>query len=284
MFARFSLVSIAVGLLLLVGGVFLSEGYSSKRGFLESLPKMKVRLTADEQHARFSQILLTDTANGLVVRFEDKLIQMPYAMANSELSRIVKAFSDQKLGPPQPNHKYFFEGWWTVEPGMSIPLSVLLTAASALIIIGATVLVGARIRTNTIIEAPIAITGDTESSNSVQARPPEVQTPVKRSRLRLALHLWGGVCIKAAADISGLVVVRGGSDVESALSAAVAAGLIAVLLFLVGYYLSHQLVAVLDRASIAPKVKKTTMILLPIAYSVGAIVVGGVAGFLAGQR
>lgn len=282
MISRLAIASIAIGLILLAGGMFLSEGYSAKHGFLGSLPKMKIRLIADERYARFSQVLKSDPV-------DEGILELPasysVAMGDMEINQVAQAFEAQRLGSPKPGYIYSFNGW-AVQRGTTIPLGPALAIASALVIVGAAVLVGARVQRYPTREA--AITGTEQaipSSAELTTRPKtsEAETPVTRSRLRLGLHLWGGICVKAAADVSGLVVVRGSGDVDSALAAAVAAGLIAVLLILAGYYLSYQLVAALDRTSIAPQAKKTILILLPVAYFVGAILVGGVAGLLAGS-
>jgi hypothetical protein len=112
--------------------------------------------------------------------------------------------------------------------------------------------------------------------------PSQAQAPVRRSNLRFVLHLWAGICLKAAADVSGIFAVRGGQSVESASATATGAGLVAVLLIVVGYYLSHQLVSALDKSSLAPKIRKGILIGLPFAYFVGAILLGGTVGLIAG--
>lgn len=283
MIGRFAIAGIALGLLLFTGGVFLAEGYSAKRGFLESLPKMKVRLSPDVQYARFSQVLRSETAAGRLIEFEGRLIQMPYEMEDAEVIRVVAAFDAQRLGSARPEHQFFFDGW-AVKPGINFPLGLVLAVGSALVIIGAAVLVGAHVRNRQIISVPIS---DTERHTKAESSEPKA--PTKRSYLRFALHLWGGVCLKAAADVSGLIgvvsgliAVHGGTTIESAGAAALTAGLIAGLLILAGYYLSHRLVVALDNAPLSPKQKKTLLILLPIAYFIGAIVLGGTVGLITG--
>jgi hypothetical protein len=93
------------------------------------------------------------------------------------------------------------------------------------------------------------------------------------------------MCLKVAADVSKLfdAIGSGRGDIESASAAAIAAGLITVLLMLAGYYLSLQLVSVLDKAPLAPSVRKTVLVLLPIAYFAGAILLGATAALLAAQ-
>lgn len=284
MIARFAVATIAIGLVLLAGGIFLSEGYSAKQGFLASLPKMKVRLAGDKRHAQFSQVLRTEAKGDSAD--EGVLFQVPasYAvgMRDAELSQVAQAFDAQRLGPPKSGYVYSFSGW-AVERGISLPLGPLLAVGSFLVIVGAVVVVSAYTWNHARKEGPSSATGDVPPLDSHQPMGPETKTPVKQSGLRFVLHLWGGVCLKAAADVSGLVVVRGASDVESASRAATAAALITVLLILVGYFISHRLVAALDTASFAPKFRTTIMILLPIAYFVGAILIGGVAGLFAGN-
>src|SRR5687768_14816154 len=125
MIGRFAIASIALGLLLLVGGIFLGEGYSAKRGFLESLPRMNVRLTANQQHAQFFEVLKSEAAVGPLIQFEGKLIQMRYEMGEAEVSRVLTSFDAQRLGGAKPEHKCFFAGW-TVQPGTTIPLGPVL--------------------------------------------------------------------------------------------------------------------------------------------------------------
>lgn len=96
------------------------------------------------------------------------------------------------------------------------------------------------------------------------------------------MHLWAGICLKAAADVSGVFAFRAGRNVESASAAATGAGLTALLLIITGYYLSHQLIAALDKSSLRPGVRRAIFIALPFAYFAGAIVVGGTVGLIAG--
>jgi hypothetical protein len=279
MLSRLALASIAVGLLLSAAAILLSEGYSAKRGFLESLPKMTVRLTSDERRPQFSEVLQPGKGQGQVIQFEGKLVQMSYEMAELEIRRVLEAFDAQRLAKPKPNHMYLFEGW-ILRKGTTAPLGPVLALASALVIIGAAVLLGTRTMARPTTQIPAE---RIQPSISEPAMTTEVQTPVKPSRLRVALHVWGGVSMKVAADVSGLVVIRGESDVESARAAAAAAGLIAALLVLAGYYLSYRLVSSLDKAVIAPKVKRMIMVFLPFAYLAAAIVIGGIAGLFAGK-
>ena len=147
MTSRIAIAVTALGLLLFAGGLFLSEGYSAKRGLLESLPRMKVRITEDEKRARFSQIGKSETKAGPLIDFEGHLIQMPYQMEDFEVRRVLKAFDAQRI-PAKTDHKVFFEGWTVDTQGVTLPLRLVLALASALIIIGIAVLVGARLRGN----------------------------------------------------------------------------------------------------------------------------------------
>ena len=276
MIARIAIATIALGLLLLAAGTLLSEGYSAKRGFLESLPMMKVRLTTDEQVAQFFEVANSETAAGPLIRFEGKLVQMHREMEGAEVNRVLESLVTQRLGAAKPEHKFLFAGW-SVQPGTTVPLGPVLAIASALAIIGAAVLIGARARHHR--------TASTPTVSAEQTTPPEpsqVQTSISRSRWRFALHCWGGVCAKAAADVSGILKVRGGRDVESASAVALGAGFAAALLLIAGYYLSYQLVSALDKSSLSPRNKKTILILLPIAYLVGAILLGGMVGLVTG--
>lgn len=105
---------------------------------------------------------------------------------------------------------------------------------------------------------------------------------VRPSRWRIALHLWAGVCLKAAADVSGVLKAQGGRSVEEAQAAATAAIVITLLLYAVGYYLSYQLASALDRTSLTPSKRKAILIALPFAYFALAILLGGTVGLVAG--
>lgn len=105
---------------------------------------------------------------------------------------------------------------------------------------------------------------------------------VRPSRWRIGLHLWAGVCLKAAADVSGLLKSRGGGSVEEASAAVTGAVVVTLVLYGVGYYLSHQLASALDRTSLAPSKRKAILIALPIVYFVLAILLGGTVGLIAG--
>ena len=260
----------------------MSEGYSAKRGFLESLPIMKVRLTADEQHGQFFEVLRSETAAGRLIEFEGNLVQMPHEMDDVEIGRVLTSFDAQRLGIAKPEHKFFFSTW-AIERGTTLPLGLTLTVAIALIIFGMGVLISEHLRHQQTASPPMA-----SAEQTTRPEPSQVQTPIRRSRLRFALHLWGGVCLKLAADVGGIFPfsrifpVRGGLDIESAAAVASAAGLAAVLFMVASYYLSYQLVSALDKSSLSPKHKKSILILLPFAYFVGAILLGGVVGLFTG--
>ena len=191
-----------------------------------------MHLTSDQQHAQFFEVLKSETAAGPLIQFEGKLIQMPHEMGEAEVSRVLTSVDVQRLGVAKPEHKFFFAGW-AVQPGTTFPLGPVLAIASTLIIVGAAVLSGTRLRSQQATSAQMV-----SAEQTIQPEPSQVQSPIKRSRLRLALHLWGGVCLKAAADVSQIFAVRGGRDLESASAAAAGAGLAAVLLIVAGYYLS----------------------------------------------
>jgi hypothetical protein len=137
MIVRIAIASIAAGLILLVGGMFLSEGYSTRHGFLGSLPRMTIRLTADERNAQFIQVFRPSPDEGT--------FQIPashaVAMGDAEISQVMEAFNAQQLGMPKPGYIYSFDGW-TAQRGTRIPLGRTLAIASALVIVGAAMLVG----------------------------------------------------------------------------------------------------------------------------------------------
>lgn len=275
---RIAISSIALGLLLLAGGVFLSEGYSAKRGFLESVSKMKVRLTADERRANLKAVPRSNPVLG-------GLVQLPYSPNPTEIDmfgeesliemeRVANSF-DAHPFKVDPEHRLLFLGWTTVQQsGITLRLGPVLAFASALIIIGVAVLAGALMRRPLSVSVPL--------NHSEQVVAPEtagLHEPVRHPRLRLALHMWGGVCVKAGADVSGLLK-RSASYVDAPFVWAATAGLIAVLLIVTGYYLSKLLVSALDKASITPRQKRTVSILLPFVYFVVAILLGGVGSLL----
>lgn len=144
MTVRLAIAILVAGLLLLSAGVFLSEGYSARRGFLESLPQMKVRLTADEKRARFGQVPLSYPAAGPLIDFEGAMIQMPRPMEDFEVRNVLEAYGAQRLAPAKPENKYLFEGWTIDTQGTTLPLGPVLALAAALIVIGAALLFGAR--------------------------------------------------------------------------------------------------------------------------------------------
>jgi hypothetical protein len=113
-------------------------------------------------------------------------------------------------------------------------------------------------------------------------QPTDAAPKVRPSRWRIALHLWAGVCLKAAADVSGMLKARGGSSVEEAQAAATGAVIVTVLLYAVGYYLSYQLASTLDRTGLTPSKRKAILIALPFAYFALAVILGGTVGILAG--
>lgn len=105
---------------------------------------------------------------------------------------------------------------------------------------------------------------------------------VRPSRWRFALHLWAGVCLKAAADVSGVLKGQGGRSVEEAQAAATAAVVITLLIYAAGYYLSYHLASALDKTSLSPAKRKAISIALPFAYFAFAILLGGTVGLVAG--
>src|SRR4051812_19997921 len=97
-------------------------------------------------------------------------------------------------------------------------------------------------------------------------QPTDAAPKVRPSRWRIALHLWAGVCLKAAADVSGMLKGHGGLSVAEAQALATAAAIITIVLILVGYYLSYQLASALDRTGLTLSKKKAILIALPFAY------------------
>lgn len=97
----------------------------------------------------------------------------------------------------------------------------------------------------------------------------------KPSRWWILFHLWGGVCLKAYVDVSGLSKLMlgtpSGSDPASASSYAGTAGLVAVCAVALGYFLSKSLVKTIDRGAMPNKGKLVVKRILPVAYFAGAV-------------
>lgn len=100
-------------------------------------------------------------------------------------------------------------------------------------------------------------------------------TKKKPSRLRLLLHLWGGICLNAFAETSGLSKAildpLKGFDPTSASRYATAAGLLTVGIVVAGYFLSSSLVRVIDSISLSQKGRVIIKGALPIAYIIGVV-------------
>ncbi|WP_018402695.1 hypothetical protein [Marinobacter gelidimuriae] len=95
------------------------------------------------------------------------------------------------------------------------------------------------------------------------------------SRWWILFHLWGGVCLKAYSDVSGLSqLLLGslrGSGHSAASSYAGTAAIIAVGTVALGYFLSKFLVNSINSGRLPNKGKLIVKILLPIGYLAGAI-------------
>ncbi len=211
MIARFAIASVAAGLLLFAAGIFLSEGYSVKRGFLESLPRMKIRLSGDETHARFSQVLHSEAPAGPGNTYQGEgMLNFP-PMDDSDAVRVIDAFNKQHLGRAKAGHVFVFAGW-VITPGKTLPLGPVLAIASALVIVGVALLVGARARHQQTTSTPMV-----SAEQTTRPELSQVQTPIRRSRLRFALHIGGmsriyigggGLALFVGASI-GLLMGRG---------------------------------------------------------------------------
>jgi len=97
----------------------------------------------------------------------------------------------------------------------------------------------------------------------------------KPYRLHMLLHLWGGICLDAFAETSGLskVVLTAlkGSDSTSAFRYAGAAGLLTVGIVIAGYFLSSSLVKVINYSALSQKNKTIIKGLLPFVYIIGVV-------------
>lgn len=103
----------------------------------------------------------------------------------------------------------------------------------------------------------------------------QLQEKDKPSRWWMLFHIWGGVCLKTYADISGLSQLllgsSKGSDPSAASIYAGTAALIAVGTVALGYFLSKFLVNAIDRGGLPSKGKFIVKIILPFGYFAGAI-------------
>ena len=103
-----------------------------------------------------------------------------------------------------------------------------------------------------------------------------VKKKEKLSRWWIGYHLWGGLCLKTFADISGLfnliLGIPKNSNPASASSYASLAGLLAVGIAALGYFLSLTIVKAIDAGSFSRKAKTTLKIILPFAYLAIALV------------
>lgn len=117
--------------------------------------------------------------------------------------------------------------------------------------------------------------------NQTDGKPIEVLKK-KPSRLLILLHLFGGICLNAFAETSGLskaiLAPLSGSDPTSASHYASAAGLLTVGIVVVGYFLSYSLVRAIDYSSLSQKGRTIIKGLLPIAYIIGVILLAVVIG------
>ena len=109
---------------------------------------------------------------------------------------------------------------------------------------------------------------ETESINQ-----PEKQD--KPSRWWILFHLWGGVCLKAYVDMSGLsklfLGVPSGSNPASASSYAKTTALVAIGTIVLGYFLSKSLVKMIDSAAMPDKGKNIVKTILPVTYFAGVV-------------
>lgn len=97
----------------------------------------------------------------------------------------------------------------------------------------------------------------------------------KPSRFQILLHLWGGICLNAFAETSGLsrVVLAPlkGFEATSASRYAGVAGLLTVAFIVAGYFLSSCLVKVIDSSSLSQKSRTIIKASLPISYIIIAV-------------
>lgn len=89
------------------------------------------------------------------------------------------------------------------------------------------------------------------------------------SKLRFLLHLWAGICLKAAADSGGVfsqLARLSSGDHESALQVATFSTVLSVMIIGVGYFLSHRAVSALDGTTFTAESRKIVLIILPFLY------------------
>jgi hypothetical protein len=113
----------------------------------------------------------------------------------------------------------------------------------------------------------------------------ELIRPIKKDKLSrwwIAFHLWGGLCLKAFMDISGLLKVVLGppsaGDQASAAGSAGVVGFLTVAVVAIGYFLSRTIVKAIDATSFPKKAKTTAKVILPFAYFAGAVFLAMVMG------
>ena len=93
-----------------------------------------------------------------------------------------------------------------------------------------------------------------------------------RPSKRLLIHFWGGICLNSFADASGIskLIIHTFSpylgDVESATIAARMAVTFTALLIVTGYFLSTQLISVIDNSVFNREYKKWIIFSLPFIY------------------
>lgn len=97
----------------------------------------------------------------------------------------------------------------------------------------------------------------------------------KPSRWWVLYHIWGGICLKTYADVSGLSKsVLGapvGSDPASASSYAGSAAMVSVGAVVLGYFLSKSLIDLINRGAIPNKGKIALKFVFPIIYFLVAV-------------
>lgn len=93
------------------------------------------------------------------------------------------------------------------------------------------------------------------------------------SRWWMLYHFWGGICLKAYVDVSGLssVVLGNPSNSDSASSYAGTAAILTVGSVALGYVLSKSLIKAIDGGNMANKAKIFLKTILPIVYFVSAV-------------
>ena len=97
----------------------------------------------------------------------------------------------------------------------------------------------------------------------------------KPSHWWMLYHFWGGICLKAYIDVSGISkIILGepsGSDPVSASSYSNSSAMLAVGVLIIGYILSNSIVKIINGSAMSNKRKSSIKIFLPFGYIIAAL-------------